>query len=65
MKITLHRERCVSAGLCVLRVPDVFDQSEDDGAVVLLPGIPAGELEDEILAAARICPTRAIEVADE
>ncbi|MET8338947.1 hypothetical protein ABZV14_37720 [Streptosporangium canum] len=31
------------AGQCVLLAPEVFDQGEDDGIVILLAPEPAGE----------------------
>jgi len=36
VKITVDRERCVGSGQCLLRMPDVFTQDDDEGLVVLL-----------------------------
>ena len=64
MKVTVDQDKCISSGQCVLAVPDVFDQREEDGIVVLLnPSPPAGLAEDVKQAAAR-CPARAITVEE-
>lgn len=44
MKITADASKCVGAGQCVLTEPKVFDQSENDGAVIVLNARPEGEL---------------------
>lgn len=59
MKITVDQDKCVASGQCVLVAPEVFDQRDEDGIVVLL------QEETQIGAvheAARICPALAIEV---
>ena len=35
MKVHTDPSACVGAGICVLRLPEVFDQNEDNGTVVL------------------------------
>ena len=42
MKITVDEDKCCAAGSCVLAAPDVFDQRDEDGIVVLLDAEPAG-----------------------
>lgn len=37
VRILADRDRCIGAGQCVLSAPDVFDQSDDDGRVLILP----------------------------
>jgi ferredoxin len=54
---------CVGAGLCALRAPGVFDQSEDDGTVVVLDNHPGGEHEEAAWAAVALCPSGAISVS--
>ncbi|MEU6892338.1 ferredoxin [Streptomyces sp. NPDC046557] len=63
MKVTLDPERCVGAGHCVLSAPEVFDQDESDGVVLLLDPEPAASLADAVHEAADLCPARAILVA--
>jgi ferredoxin len=36
MKVAVEQDRCVGSGQCVLLAPDVFDQRDEDGSVVLL-----------------------------
>lgn len=40
MKITVDEEKCCGAGQCVLIAPEVFDQRDEDGIVVLLDAEP-------------------------
>ncbi len=62
MKVTVEQARCVSAGNCVAHAPDVFDQDEDDGSVVLLDETPSGELAAAVREAVAACPAQAIHV---
>jgi ferredoxin len=61
-RIEADRERCVGGGQCVLVAPRVFDQSEQDGRVVLLTGTVAGDEIDAADRAARLCPGLALTV---
>ncbi|GAA0904855.1 MULTISPECIES: ferredoxin [Streptomyces violaceusniger group] len=64
-KIVADLDRCVGAGQCVLTDPEGFDQSEEDGTVVVLQDTPA---DDEALKRARgaveICPSRALSLTE-
>ncbi|GIE78632.1 ferredoxin [Actinoplanes philippinensis] len=64
-EIVADAGRCVGAGQCVLTDPDAFDQSDEDGTVVLLQAVPA---DDEALKRAQIaveiCPSRALSLTD-
>lgn len=40
MKVHADRAKCVSAGNCVAHAPEVFDQDEDDGSVILVDATP-------------------------
>ncbi|MFI7611503.1 ferredoxin [Nonomuraea terrae] len=62
MKVTVDEEKCCGAGQCVLLAPDVFDQREDDGIVVLLDAAPSEELHATVREAAAVCPAAAIDV---
>jgi ferredoxin len=64
MKIEVDRDVCASSGMCVLTAPDVFDQDEEDGRVVLLVPDPPEEFQGAAHQAAQLCPTRAITVTD-
>lgn len=60
MKVTVDVPKCVAAGQCVLIAPDVFDQRDEDGMVVLLDETPAPELHDVVRESAMVCPAAAI-----
>lgn len=63
MRITIETDRCVAAGVCVLAAPDVFDQDDDEGLVVVLDDSPAEARREAVEDAATRCPARAIAVA--
>ncbi|MER5321015.1 ferredoxin [Streptosporangium roseum] len=65
MKVTVDEAKCCGAGQCVLIVPEVFDQREDDGIVILLEPEPAADRHALVREAAAVCPAAAIEVSEE
>ncbi|MGC4807571.1 ferredoxin [Micromonospora sp. DT233] len=62
MRITIDEEKCCGAGQCVLVAPEVFDQRDSDGVVVLLDAAPPVEQTDNVRNAAAMCPAAAIDV---
>ena len=64
MKVTVDQPKCVSAGNCVAHAPDVFDQDEDDGSVILPDAFPAPDRADDVRQAAEACPAHAIFIQD-
>jgi ferredoxin len=62
MKVIADQDKCVSAGNCVAHSPQVFDQDEDDGTVILLDADPSDELAGSVREAAAACPAMAIRV---
>ena len=64
MKVTVDANKCVSSGNCVLNDPEVFDQDEEAGVVILLQENPSPEHAAAVHAAALACPGRAITVED-
>ena len=64
MKILIDRDKCVGAGQCVLAAPEIFQQSEDDGLVVVRLPEPPEHLHDSARAAAHLCPALVITVTD-
>ena len=62
MKVTVDQHKCVSAGLCVVSAPEVFDQRDEDGVVVLLSESPSAELASGLNDAEMLCPARAIHI---
>jgi ferredoxin len=65
MRITVDKARCIAAGQCVLKAPQVFDQDEQDGIVILRTENPAPELRESAKLAARVCPSEAITVHED
>ncbi|MGP4026348.1 ferredoxin [Actinomadura sp. 3N407] len=59
--MSVTKETCAVASLCVYRVPEVFDQDED-GTVELLDADPPDVLHQAVRTAARGCPTRSIHI---
>ena len=60
MKIAVDEVKCVSGGQCVLAAPEVFDQRDEDGVVILLNDTPGAESHDRVREAAEHCPAAAI-----
>ncbi|WEV24717.1 ferredoxin [Streptomyces sp. 71268] len=65
MRITADREACCSAGQCALIAPDLFDQSDEDGSVVLLDARPDAEQLDVLREVVSRCPTGAISLEED
>lgn len=65
MKIVADQAKCVGSGNCVMSLPGVFTQDEDDGLVrVLHSAIRDGELET-VRAAVLACPAQALRISAE
>lgn len=64
MKVTVDEDKCCGAGSCVLAAPDVFDQRDEDGIVVLLDPEPAEGQHTAVRDAAAVCPAAAIALSD-
>jgi ferredoxin len=64
MKVTVDEDRCCGAGQCVLIAPEVFDQRDDDGIVILLEAEPVAERHAAVRESAAVCPASAIEVTE-
>jgi ferredoxin len=63
-KLTVDQDKCCGAGQCVLLAPEVFDQREQDGIVVLLDETPDDALHAVVREAASVCPAAAIVVEE-
>ncbi|MEV7086512.1 (4Fe-4S)-binding protein [Streptomyces sp. NPDC093085] len=64
-RIVADRTRCVGAGQCVLAVERLFDQSDEDGTVIVLSDRPEPGEVDAVREAVRICPSGALSLAAE
>lgn len=56
----VDRDRCVGAGNCVLTLPQVFDQDDEEGLVVVLDPAPPPEVAGLLARAVQLCPSGAI-----
>ena len=64
MRVAVDQDRCVAAGQCVAAAPDVFDQRDEDGVVVLVKATPDAAEGDDVRRAAGVCPALAIQIQD-
>ncbi len=64
IKIHVDEHKCVGAGQCVMAAPQVFDQREEDGVVVLLQDHAEPPLEASVRKAVKLCPAVAIRVEE-
>lgn len=64
MRIHVDRERCIGSGTCVLTLPDVFTQDDEDGRVLVTDDDPGAERRASVDHAVLICPVSAISVED-
>ena len=62
MRVAVDQDKCIAAGQCVAAAPDVFDQRDDDGVVVLLKATPGADEENDVRRAAAACPQLAIQI---
>lgn len=63
MKIIADTDVCIAAGQCAYVAPELFDQSEDDGTVVILKAEPDAANEAAAEEAVTLCPSGAIKLA--
>lgn len=63
-RVVVDRTRCIGSGQCVSHAGAVFDQSEEDGTVVLLVSEPDIAMRDAVEKAARLCPAQAIAIVE-
>lgn len=63
-QVQVDRDVCIGAGLCVLAAPEVFDQSEDDGLVVVLAAGALADPDAAVREAVRRCPSGALSLRE-
>ncbi|MFY4720584.1 ferredoxin [Streptomyces sp. LaBMicrA B280] len=64
LRVTVDQERCCGSGMCALSAPDIFDQRESDGRVILRGrSVPPGR-EESVKIASDNCPCEAISVTE-
>jgi ferredoxin len=62
MKIRVDAESCVASGMCAFTAPEVFDQSEENGVVVVKCSEPPEEQHEAVRQAVWNCPAQVISV---
>jgi ferredoxin len=60
MRVEVDHTRCAAVGRCAGIAPEVFDQREEDGVVILLDSAPVER--GPVREAALLCPAAAIVV---
>lgn len=65
MRVSVDRDRCCSSGLCVMNVPEVFDQDDDDSLVRLRQTSFRPDQFADLRLAAQLCPGGAITVVED
>lgn len=65
MKISVDQDKCCGAGQCVMIAPEVFDQRDEDGIVVLLDDSPAADMHEAVRESAGVCPAAAIDLGED
>ncbi|GGS62477.1 ferredoxin [Streptomyces griseoviridis] len=65
MKVEVDESRCLAVGNCALIAPEVFDQGDDDGTVVVLDAAPPEHTHETVRAAALRCPASVITLHDD
>ncbi|MBA0049947.1 ferredoxin [Streptomyces sp. AJS327] len=64
MKVTADTESCVAAGMCAFTAPEVFDQSQEDGVVVVLSEQPPESQHAAVRRAVRACPAQVLSLTE-
>jgi len=65
MKVTVEEDKCCAAGTCVMIAPEVFDQREEDGIVILLEAAPSEDQHEAVRECVNVCPAGAIHVSED
>lgn len=60
MRIEADIDMCIGAGQCVMTAPEVFDQRDEDGVVVVLRPEPGSADEVQAREAVGLCPSGAL-----
>lgn len=64
LQVDVDTDACVGSGQCALAVPEVFDQDDADGLVVLLDTRPPAGVLPLVRDAVSRCPVAAIRVSE-
>jgi ferredoxin len=65
MRVRADRDNCCGSGNCVMTAPEVFDQDDAEGLVLVRLAAVPPELGERVRQAATLCPAAAIEVDED
>lgn len=65
VKIVIDKSRCHGMGVCVLRSPEIFDQSSTDGKVFVVENANLSENIEAIRDAVFDCPSQALSLIED
>ncbi|EOS95357.1 ferredoxin [Erwinia tracheiphila] len=65
MKLKVNPDLCGTTGQCVLTLPGMFRQRDEDGIAEAYTGEVPEELRKKVLLAASQCPVAAIHILDD
>lgn len=65
MKIKADTDVCIGAGQCALVAPELFDQSDDDGTVIVLNETPSEDQRAKAEEAVSLCPSGALSLEED
>jgi ferredoxin len=64
MEVFVDQDKCASSGNCVMHAPEIFDQRDDDGVVLVLDANPPAEQAENVRRAEANCPALAIHIEE-
>jgi ferredoxin len=65
MRVRADRDRCCGSGNCVMTAPEVFDQDDAEGLVLVRAAEVPPALDERVRLAAQLCPAGALEVEED
>lgn len=65
MRVRADQDRCCGSGNCVMTAPEVFDQDDAEGLVLVRAAEVPPESQERVRQAGHLCPAAAIEVDEE
>jgi ferredoxin len=65
MRVTAAREVCIGSGNCVFAAPQVFDQDDDEGLVVVLTAEVGPQDAGAVRDAVAHCPSGALRIIED
>lgn len=64
MQVRAEKDRCVAAGMCAFSAPEVFDQSDEDGEVIVLQENPPEDQHEAVREAVHGCPAEVLSITE-